>query len=65
MFPNMRVAIFTINRTAEGKILESTEIWDGLGLMKQFGIELRIECEMLAAGQYQEDVCIPFGIPIL
>jgi hypothetical protein len=50
MFPNMRVAIFTINRTAEGKILESTEIWDGLGLMKQFGIELRIECEVLAAG---------------
>jgi steroid delta-isomerase-like uncharacterized protein len=48
---NKRVAFsgITINLIAEGKILESTVIWDGLGLMKQFGIDLPIECEMLTA----------------
>ncbi|MGC2764842.1 MAG: ester cyclase [Candidatus Acidiferrum sp.] len=47
---NKRVAFsgITINLIA-GKILESTVIWDGLGLMKQFGIELPIEYEMLTA----------------
>ncbi len=39
----------TINQIADGKILESTVIWDGLGLMKQFGIELPIQYEMLVA----------------
>jgi predicted ester cyclase len=47
---NKRVAFsgITINLIA-GKILESTVIWDGLGLMKQFGIDLPIEYEMLTA----------------
>jgi len=39
----------TINEIADGKILESTVIWDGLGLMKQFGIELPVQYEMLIA----------------
>jgi steroid delta-isomerase-like uncharacterized protein len=39
----------TINQVAEGKIIESTVIWDGLGLLKQFGIELPVQYEMLAA----------------
>jgi steroid delta-isomerase-like uncharacterized protein len=48
---NKRVAFsgMTINLIGDGKILESTVIWDGLGLMKQFGIELPIEYEMLTA----------------
>jgi len=48
---NKRVAFtgITINQVADGKILESTVIWDGLGLMKQFGIELPIQYEMLVA----------------
>jgi hypothetical protein len=37
----------TINQIADGKILESTVIWDGLGLMKQFGIEMPVQYEML------------------
>jgi steroid delta-isomerase-like uncharacterized protein len=37
----------TINEIADGKILESTVIWDGLGLMKQFGIEMPVQYEML------------------
>ena len=46
---NKKVAFsgITINQIADGKILESTVIWDGLGLMKQFGIELPIQYEML------------------
>jgi steroid delta-isomerase-like uncharacterized protein len=39
----------TINQIADGKILESTVIWDGLGLLKQFGIELPVQYEMLTA----------------
>jgi steroid delta-isomerase-like uncharacterized protein len=39
----------TINQIANGKILESTVIWDGLGLLKQFGIALNVQYEMLAA----------------
>lgn len=39
----------TINQIAQGKILESTVIWDGLGLLKQFGIDLPVQYEMLAA----------------
>ncbi len=48
---NKKVAFtgITINQIADGKILESTVIWDGLGLMKQFGIELPIQYEMLVA----------------
>jgi steroid delta-isomerase-like uncharacterized protein len=40
----------TINQIADGKILESTVIWDGIGLMKQFGIELPVQYEMMLAG---------------
>ncbi len=39
----------TINQIEDGKILESTVIWDGLGLLKQFGAELPVQYEMLAA----------------
>ncbi len=48
---NRRVSFsgITINLIADGKILESTVIWDGLGLMKQFGIELPVQYEMLTA----------------
>lgn len=47
---NKRVTFtgITINQIAAGKILESTVIWDGLGLMKQFGIDLPIQYEMLS-----------------
>lgn len=48
---NKRVTFsgITINQIGDGKILESTVIWDGLGLMKQFGIELPVQYEMLTA----------------
>ena len=39
----------TINQIRNGKIIESTVIWDGLGLLEQFGIELPVRYEMLAA----------------
>lgn len=39
----------TINQIADGKIIESTVIWDGLGLLEQFGIPLPVRYEMLAA----------------
>ncbi|MGB2663987.1 MAG: ester cyclase [Candidatus Acidiferrum sp.] len=47
---NKRVSFtgITINQISNGKILESTVIWDGLGLMKQFGIDLPIQYEMLS-----------------
>ena len=38
----------TINQIRDGKIIESTVIWDGLGLLDQFGIELPVRYEMLA-----------------
>jgi steroid delta-isomerase-like uncharacterized protein len=38
----------TINQIRNGKIIESTVIWDGLGLLEQFGIELPVRYEMLA-----------------
>lgn len=48
---NRRVSFsgMTINQIADEKILESTVIWDGLGLLKQFGIDLPVEYEMLTA----------------
>jgi steroid delta-isomerase-like uncharacterized protein len=39
----------TINQIANGKILESTVIWDGLGLLKQFGVSLPVQLEMMVA----------------
>ena len=39
----------TINQVAYGKVIESTVIWDGLGLLEQFGIPLPVRYEMLAA----------------
>src|SRR5258707_1485684 len=38
----------TINQIRDGKIIESTVIWDGLGLLEQFGIDLPVRYEMLA-----------------
>ena len=48
---NRRVCFsgITINQICDGKIIESTVIWDGLGLLEQFGVELPIRYEMLAA----------------
>jgi steroid delta-isomerase-like uncharacterized protein len=47
---NKRVSFsgITINQIENGKILESTVIWDGLGLLKQFGAELPVQYEILA-----------------
>jgi steroid delta-isomerase-like uncharacterized protein len=39
----------TISQISNGKILESTVIWDALGLLKQIGINLPVQLEMLAA----------------
>ena len=39
----------TINQIGGGKILESTVIWDRLGLLKQFGVKLPLQYEMVAA----------------
>jgi steroid delta-isomerase-like uncharacterized protein len=39
----------TINQIADGKILESTVIWDGLGLLKQLGVSLPVQLEMMVA----------------
>jgi steroid delta-isomerase-like uncharacterized protein len=50
--PTNRHVVFsgiTINQIRDGKIIESTVIWDGLGLLEQFGVELPIRYEMLAA----------------
>jgi len=38
----------TIHQIADGKIVETTVIWDGLGLLKQLGIDLPVQYEMLA-----------------
>jgi len=48
---NKRVSFsgITINQIANGKIIESTVIWDGLGLLEQFGIALPVRYEMLLA----------------
>lgn len=48
---NRKIAFtgITINQIANGKILESTVIWDGLGLLKQLGIDLPVQLEMMAA----------------
>jgi steroid delta-isomerase-like uncharacterized protein len=48
--PTNRKVIFsgiTINQIAEGKIIESTVIWDGLGLLEQFGVTLPVRYEMM------------------
>jgi len=47
---NKRVTFsgITINQIADGKIIESTVIWDGLSLLKQFGAALPVQYEMLA-----------------
>ena len=37
----------TINQIAGGKFIESTVIWDGLGVLKQFGIALPVKYEMV------------------
>jgi steroid delta-isomerase-like uncharacterized protein len=47
---NRKVAFsgIAINQIRDGKIIESTVIWDGLGLLEQFGIELPVRYELLA-----------------
>ena len=37
----------TINQIRNDKIIESTVIWDGLGLLEQFGVALPMRYEML------------------
>jgi steroid delta-isomerase-like uncharacterized protein len=39
----------TMHQIADGKILESTVIWDRLGLMKQLDMALPVQYEMLSA----------------
>jgi steroid delta-isomerase-like uncharacterized protein len=39
----------TINQIADGKIIESTVIWDTLGLLKQLGIPLPVNYELVLA----------------
>lgn len=39
----------TINQIAEGKIIESTLVWDALGLLRQFGLDLPLKSELHAA----------------
>lgn len=48
---NKRVSFsgITINQIRNGKIIESTVIWDGVGLLEQFGVELPVRYEMLTA----------------
>jgi steroid delta-isomerase-like uncharacterized protein len=48
---NKKVAFsgITIHQIRNGKIIESTAIWDGLGLLEQFGIALPVRYEMLIA----------------
>jgi steroid delta-isomerase-like uncharacterized protein len=48
---NRKVSIsgVTMSQIADGKILESTVIWDRLALMKQLGIALPVQYEMLNA----------------
>jgi steroid delta-isomerase-like uncharacterized protein len=50
---NRRVTFsgITINQIADGHIIESTVIWDGLGLLEQFGISLPVRYEMLAISE--------------
>jgi steroid delta-isomerase-like uncharacterized protein len=47
---NKRVVFsgITVNHVQSGKIIESTVIWDGLGLLEQLGITLPVRYEMLA-----------------
>jgi steroid delta-isomerase-like uncharacterized protein len=46
---NVAFSGITINQIAGGKIIESTVIWDGLGLLEQFGVPLPVRYEMLVA----------------
>lgn len=39
----------TMHEIADGKILESTVIWDRMSLVKQLGIEMPVEYQMLVA----------------
>lgn len=51
---NKKVAFsgITINQIRKGKIIESTVIWDGLGLLEQFGVTLPVRYELLTASNY-------------
>ena len=39
----------TINQIADGKIIESTASWDGLNLLRQFGVEIPGKLEIQSA----------------
>jgi steroid delta-isomerase-like uncharacterized protein len=39
----------TINQIADGKILESTVVWDAVGLLQQIGVSLPVKIDVLAA----------------
>lgn len=43
------VSGITINQIADGKILESTAIWDAFGMLQQLGVELPVKLDVLAA----------------
>ena len=44
---NISFSGITINQISEGQIIESSVIWDGLGLMKQLGVNLPVQLEMM------------------
>jgi len=48
---NKRVNItgITIHQIADGKILESTAIWDAVGLLQQLGVDLPVRIGAVAA----------------
>jgi len=45
----MTVSGITIHQIADGKILESTAVWDALGLVLQLGVALPVKLEAVAA----------------
>jgi steroid delta-isomerase-like uncharacterized protein len=48
---NKKVSVsgITINQIADGKILESTVVWDAVGLLQQIGVALPVKIDVLAA----------------
>jgi len=48
---NKKISVsgITINQIADGKILESTVVWDVVALMQQLGLEVPLKLDALAA----------------
>jgi steroid delta-isomerase-like uncharacterized protein len=48
---NKKVSVngITINQIADGQILDSTAVWDALGLLQQLGVSLPVKIDVLAA----------------